>query len=193
MELNEEILKMKKIMGILNESKDPKPEVLLRDEIIDDFKKIREKIPPQKVEVIDIPEILNNIQNYLIGKIPEIIKKIKIGQGGAEFAYSVKQEILKNIDEQIKRIGGFKKFAIRKLAPSEKEFIKISNNYDYNTIVNEFINITDFGFEIGWIDEMKPYEDNWLKWSKEKDDWVYKNAENIKNEIVNRIIVFLYR
>jgi len=193
MNLQEQISRIKGMMGVINETNNPKVESKLKESIISNLNKLRKKIPPQKVEIINTSEIIDNMQSYLIEQIPKVLEEIKKGQGGVQFTYLVYREIIKNLNEQLKKIGTVKKFAIRQLAPTEKEYIEMVKNLDIDVYIQTFANLIDFGFSIGWMDEMQPNIDNLNKFSKQSNEWVYKNAKLIKNEIIKIISDFLYR
>jgi hypothetical protein len=95
------------------------------------------------------------------------------------------------VQEEIKNMGMLKRGSIR-LMINKESLKKEMSEKDISDYLQIFYGTVDFAFLIGWMDEVKSYEDNLLKWEKENSDWVAKNQKGIKTDIINTIINNLY-
>jgi hypothetical protein len=143
-------------------------------------------------KIINPYTIIDKFKDYLISRIPDVINQLKTGQGGAKFAYDCYIFIKNLITNEIKDIGMMKKVAIKVSAGNKEDAKKEMTQKDVSEYTQIFNNIVDFAFAIGWMDEMKKYEDNVLKWEKENNDWIDKNGHTIRIDIINTIINNLY-
>ena len=180
---------------VLNESANSSVELHIKNTLDRDFNRIEEKYKEeldQSKNIIDPYKIIDKFKNYLISRTPDIVNQLKKGTGGAKFAYDSYLFVKNLIQEEMNNMGRFKKTSI-KLLIKDKEFLRSKmNREDISDFLSLFSDIVDFGFRIGWMDEMIKYEDNILKWEKENNDWVYKNQKFIKSQIINTIIDSLY-
>ena len=188
MKLQEQIHRIHEMMGV-------NPTMQLKKEIEENFYEVKQdykKFLDQSKKVIDPYKIIDKFKDYLISKIPDILPQLKTGKGGTKFAYDCFIFIKNLVQEEIKNMGIIKRNAIKLLAGNKESLKKEMNEKDVSDYVSLFSNLIDFSFMIGWMDEMKKYEDNLLMWGKENYDWVSKNQKTIKNDIINTIVNNLY-
>jgi hypothetical protein len=188
MKLQEQIYRIHEMMGV-------NPTMQLKKEIEENFYEVKQdykKFLDQSKKVIDPYKIIDKFKDYLISKIPDILPQLKTGKGGTKFAYDCFIFIKNLVQEEIKNMGIIKRNAIKLLAGNKESLKKEMNEKDVSDYVSLFSNLIDFSFMIGWMDEMKKYEDNLLMWGKENYDWVSKNQKTIKNDIINTIVNNLY-
>ena len=188
MNLQEQIYRIHEMMGV-------DPTIELKKEIEENFVKIKQEYKEyldKSKKVIDPYKIIDKFKDYLISRIPDIMSQLKTGKGGAKFAYDCFIFIKNLVQEEIKNRGIIKRNAVKLLAGGKEALRKEMNEKDISDYVSLFSNLIDFSFMIGWMDEMKKYEDNLLMWGKENYDWVSKNQKTIKNDIINTIVNNLY-
>jgi len=176
----------------IDEAFSPTVTATLESAIKKDLLKLKGGIPATAKKVIDPSVIIDRVQGYLIAQIPTIAESMKKGVGGEKFAVDCYREIIKTITEELNKIGSMKKSAIRLLAPSKDQFIKMAKGSDISEYIDTFIKIIDFSFSIGWIDEVRPYSDNLFNFSDQSQRWVLKNQGVIKQQIIDLIIRFVY-
>ena len=82
--------------------------------------------------------------------------------------------------------------AIRTIAGNKDKLKQEMNQKDISDYLMIFKSIIDFPFMIGYMDEIKSYEDNLWKWETQSNGWVEKNEKAIKTDIINTIINNLY-
>jgi hypothetical protein len=184
MNLQEQIHRILEMMG-----KNPANE--LERIIKSDFSQIKTKYKSfldNADKIIDPFFLIDKFQNYLISRIPEVLNQLKSGQGGPKFAYECFLFIKSLIDVEMKKIGSAKKFALKSLGGGKDKIKSEMMAKDIDEYLQMFSEVINFSFSIGWMDEMKKYEDNLLKWDKECTDWVWKNGKTIKNDIINTIV-----
>ena len=180
---------------VLSEGANPSVELQIKKSLERQFTDIKGKYKPyldQSKNIIDPYKIIDKFKNYLISRTPDVVNQLKTGTGGAKFAYDSYLFVKNLVQEEMNNMGTFKKGSI-KLLVKDKEFLRNKmNQEDISDYVSLFSEIVDFGFKIGWMDEMKKYEDNILKWGGDNNDWVHKNQKFIKSQIINTIISGLY-
>lgn len=163
----------------------------LRSTIEEDINSVKTDYKPfldKSKGILNPYPLLDKFKNYLISRIPEVIQQLKTGKGGAKFGYECFIFIKKLVEEEVKNLNSVKKLAIKNLGGGKESIKQKLMNTDISDYYNIFGNIMDFGFAIGWMNEMEKYEDNILKWSSENIDWVNKNKKYIKIDIVNTIV-----
>jgi hypothetical protein len=180
---------------VFNEGANPSVEFQIKNSLERHFNDIKGKYKQyldQSKNIIDPYKIIDKFKNYLVSRTPDVINQLKTGTGGAKFAYDSYLFVKNLVQEEMNNMGTFKKGSI-KLLVKDKEFLRNKmNQEDISDFISLFSEIVDFGFMVGWMDEMKKYEDNTLKWEKENYDWVNKNQKFIKSQIINTIISGLY-
>jgi hypothetical protein len=180
---------------VFNEGANPSVELQIKNSLERHFNDIKGKYKQyldQSKNIIDPYKIIDKFKNYLISRTPDVINQLKTGNGGAKFAYDSYLFVKNLVQEEMNNMGTFKKGSI-KLLVKDKEFLRNKmNKEDISDFISLFTDLIDFGFMVGWMDEMIKYEDNILKWEKDNNDWVYKNQKFIKSQIINTIINGLY-
>ena len=187
MNLQENIQRIKEMMKI-------DPSVELKKRIEENFADIKQKYKQyldQSKKVIDPYKVIDKFKDYLISRIPDIMPQLKTGKGGAKFAYDCFIFVKNLVQEEIKNMGMLKRGSIR-LMINKESLKKEMSEKDISDYLQIFDGTVDFAFLIGWMDEVKSYEDNLLKWEKENSDWVINNQKTIKTDIINTIINNLY-
>ena len=189
MNLQEQIYRIQEMMGVDD------PSTHLKKSLQRDFDKIKieyKKFLDDSKKVIDPYKILDNFENYLISRIPDVLEQLKTGEGGAKFAYDCFVYVKNTISDELNNMSSFKKGTIKLLA-GKKEILKQEMlNKDISNYLEIFKNIIDFGFKIGWMEQIKKYENQLWKWEKDNTDWFQKNFKTIKIEIINTILNNLY-
>jgi len=198
MNLHEQTYRIKQMMRVVNEetksvNTDAKVIAQLNKWIDEHIAKAKSKLPTLKINVIDPNIIIDKVGTYLKSTIPTTLQNIKLGKGGDTFVYNVYTHIIPMIDSEINEIGWMKKKTIQALAPSKEELKKMLEQSEaFDDYLEMFNDTVDFSFGIGWMNEVKPYENNILKFTKQKDAWLDKNKLIIKNIIINKILKFVY-
>ena len=160
--------------------------------VVDTIKAENKDLLDQSKKIIDPYKIIDKFKNYLISRVPDAVNQMKTGKGGAMFAYDCYVFLKNTIDEEMKTIGYVKKNAIKLLAGNKETLKKQMNGQDISYYTYMYKNLLSFGYYIGWMDEIEKYEDNVFKWDKDGYDWMTKNEKNIKTEIINKIINYIY-
>jgi hypothetical protein len=184
MNLQEQIHRILEMMGRV-------PADELKSRIERDFREIKTKYKTfldNADKIIDPYILIDKFKNYLISRIPEVLNQLKTGKGGAKFAYECFLFVKSLIESEMKNINSAKKFALRKLGGGKEKIKAEMMSKDIDDYLQMFSSVINFSFTIGWMDEMKKYEDNLLKWDEECYDWVWKNSKSIKTDIVNTIV-----
>jgi hypothetical protein len=194
MNLQEQILKIKKVMGVINESDDPIN--YLKQEITKKCETIKKDIPPAANKIIDADNVIDQFKKFLLDKIESTIEKSKTGNGGEQFAYECYIKLMQLIDQEIANVNWVGKNLVKAMAPNKNEFIENSKDVNnYEKYFNFFERLVDFPFLIGWMDQFQKnpkIEENMSKYSKQITDWVNKNKKNIVTDITNKLIKFIY-
>jgi len=188
MKLQEQIHRIHEMMGV-------DPSIQLKKEIEENFVEIKKEYKEyldKSKKVIDPYKIIDKFKEYLISRIPDIIPQLKTGKGGAKFAYDCFIFVKNLVQEEIKNMGFVKRNAVKLLAGNKESLKKEMNEKDVSDYVSLFSDLIDFSFMIGWMDEMKKYEDNLLMWGEDNNKWVSKNQTTIKTDIINIILNNLY-
>ena len=188
MNLQEQIHRIHEMMGV-------DPSIQLKKEIEENFVEIKKEYKEyldKSKKVIDPYKIIDKFKEYLISRIPDIIPQLKTGKGGAKFAYDCFIFVKNLVQEEIKNMGFVKRNAVKLLAGNKESLKKEMNEKDVSDYVSLFSDLIDFSFMIGWMDEMKKYEDNLLMWGEDNNKWVSKNQTTIKTDIINTIVNNLY-
>jgi hypothetical protein len=184
MNLQEQIHRILEMMG-------ESPSDVLKKSIEKDFSKIKSEYKPfldNANKIIDPYILIDKFKNYLLSRIPEVLTQLKTGKGGAKFAYECFLFIKSIIDLEMKNINSAKKFALRNLGGGKDKIKSEMITKDIDNYLQMFSDVINFSFTVGWMDEMKKYEDNLLKWDKECTDWVWKNGKSIKTDVTNTIV-----
>lgn len=194
MKLQEDINRMKGMMGILNESNKS-----IEDDIKDFIQRRLIRVKSENKEFLDKSKkilnpykIIDDFQNYLISKIPEAIIQMKSGNGGNKFAYDCFLYVKNKISQEMDDMGGIKKGAIRLMAGSKDSVMKNMKEVDFQEYIFMFEQILDFSMPIALRDDFQKYENNSYKWYKDMTNWVTKNQSVIKNDIINLMVTKLY-
>jgi len=194
MNIQEQISRIKDIMGVINESEDPIK--YITKEITEILEIIKRDIPEVANKIIDTKSVINQFKNFLIGKIPSIIEKSKTGNGGEQFAYECYTKLMQLIDQEIEKVSWFNRELIRRMAPDMETFKKNSMNSDnYQLYFDFFGRVVDFPFLIGWMDEFRKTpktQDKMMDYSNQITNWVGKNEKVIVGNITNKLIKFIY-
>jgi len=188
MNLQENIQRIKEAMKI-------NPDSQLKIEIEKVFKQLKVEYKDyldNSKKILDPYVIIDKYKEYLISRTPEIISQLKLGQGGEKFSYDCFLFVKNLVVSELKNMNTIKKLAIRTIAGNKDKLRQEMNEKDISDYLMIFKSIIDFPFMIGYMDEIKSYEDNLWKWEKQSNGWVEKNEKTIKTDIVNTIINNLY-
>ena len=194
MNLQENINRIKEVMGVIQETARIAPETLMKNRIekeVSDLKNNSKDILDNANKIIDPYIIIDKLKNYLIQNIPRATSEMKKGIGGSRFAYDAYIFIKNLIIEELKNINILKKTAIKTLGGGKEKIRKKMMDVPIDDVGTYFV---DFDFLLGYdfavddMQEMKPYENQIDKWGKDKSNWIMDNEEKIRQDIVNTIV-----
>jgi hypothetical protein len=160
---------------------------------IDDFVAKNKVILQKSSNILDTNSIISQFKNYLIGQIPSLLQQMKTGKGGDVFATNAYKSLYSIIQSNLNNIGWAKKQLVKTISPSKDELLNQMRSSDVDEYFYEFKNLLDLSFMIGWMDEAKPYSDNFDKWSDGLYRWVDTHRKRIKENIINLIINTIYK
>ena len=146
-------------------------------------------------KILQPNEIINEFKNFLISQAPFALQGIKTGKGGDAFAETAYKKLYSIMQSNLNDIGWAKKQLIKTMAPNKDTLLKQMKRKDVSKYFMAFKGLIDFAFEIGWMDEVKPYFDNnnLFKWSDGTTEWVDKRQEIIKDNFINLIVNTIYK
>ena len=146
-------------------------------------------------KILQPNEIINEFKNFLISQAPFALQGIKTGKGGDAFAETAYKKLYSIMQSNLNDIGWAKKQLIKTMAPNKDTLLKQMKRKDVSKYFMTFKGLIDFAFEIGWMDEVKPYFDNnnLFKWSDGTTEWVDKRQEIIKDNFINLIVNTIYK
>lgn len=183
------------IRRILREIADTSLETELKKEINVAFNRLKNEHKTNlenSKKILDPYSIIEEFKNYLISQIPTIINQLKIGQGGATFAYNCYIFFKKLVSSELQKMNGIKKYGITLLLGNEDKVKEEMMKKDITDYLQIYKGLIDFPFMIGHMDKVRSFEKNLWKWEKQSEDWVNKNQKFIKTDIINTIINNLY-
>ena len=163
------------------------------NENIDDFVAKNKAILQKSSNILDTNLIISQFRNYLIGQMPSLLQQMKTGKGGDVFATNAYKSLYSIIQSNLNNIGWTKRQLVKTISPSKDELLKQMRGSDVDEYFRDFKGLLDFSFMIGWMDEAKPYSDNFDKWSDGLYRWVDTHRKRIKENIINLIINTIYK
>ena len=163
------------------------------NENIDDFVAKNKVILQKSSNILDTNLIISQFRNYLIGQMPSLLQQMKTGKGGDVFATNAYKSLYSIIQSNLNNIGWTKRQLVKTISPSKDELLKQMRGSDVDEYFRDFKGLLDFSFMIGWMDEAKPYSDNFDKWSDGLYRWVDTHRKRIKENIINLIINTIYK
>jgi hypothetical protein len=160
---------------------------------IEDFVAENKTILQKSSNILDTNSIISQFKNYLISQMPSLLQQMKTGKGGDVFASNAYKSLYSIIQSNLNNIGWTKRQLVKTISPSKDELLNQMRSSDVDEYFYEFKNLLDLSFMIGWMDEAKPYSDNFNKWSDGLYRWVDTHRKRIKENIINLIINTVYK
>ena len=173
----------------------------INNHIVDEINEFKSKLPKSTIDIkiIDTTAVINNATVYLKSKIPTTLQDMKSGKGGGVFVHDILTKLLTLVESELKKgfpdnlIGWGKKKSIRLLSPSKEKLKKILEESDeFDNYFQMFVDLVDFPFVIGMMDEVKPYLNKINAFDNQKNEYLKNNYKAIKDGIINKVINFIY-
>lgn len=142
---------------------------------------------------LNVTQIINQFKNFLLSQVPALLPQMKAGKGGDVFAESAYKALYSIIQSNLNDVGWAKKQLAKTILPNKDNLLIQMKEQDTGNYFYVFKQILDLGFGVGWMDETQQYEDNFLKWSKDLQDWVDKRQKVIKYNFINLIVNSIYQ
>jgi hypothetical protein len=162
--------------------------------IIEMVNSLKNSIPKQTNKIINVNGLFDELQNYLIQRIPLIVEKAKSGKGGDWYAYDCYKKVLSLFNESLSNISGLKKSAIKSYLPKKEKFVEDSKTTKKIDVYFQLFDIL-LWFPDSAIyrqKDMDIYYDNFQKFCWQASDWLEKNQKNIINSFVNSMVQKFY-
>lgn len=146
-------------------------------------------------KIIQPIQIINEFKNFLISQTPFVLQGIKTGKGGDVFAETAYKKLYSIVQSNLNNVGWAKKQLVKTMAPNKDKLLNQMKRTDVDKYFWAFKGLIDLAFNIGWMDELKPYVDNsnLFKWSDGATDWVDNRQKIIKDNFINLIVNSIYQ
>jgi hypothetical protein len=173
----------------------------INNHIVDEINEFKSKLPKSTIDIkiIDTTAVINNATVYLKSKIPTALQDMKSGKGGGVFVHDILTKLLTLVESELKKgfpdnlIGWGKKKSIQLLSPSKEKLKKILEESDeFDNYFQMFVDLVDFPFVIGMMDEVQPYLNKINAFDNQKNEYLKNNYKAIKYGIINKVINFIY-
>ena len=167
----------------------------LNKHIVDEINDVKSKLPKPTldIKIIDTNAVINGTAIYLKSTVPTTLQAMKSGKGGDVFVQNTLNKLLTLVESELKKIGWLKKKSIQALSPSKEELKKtLEGSSEFDNYFQMFVDLVDFPFVIGMMDEVRPYLNKVNSFDDQKNEWLDKNRKIIKNLIIDKILNFIY-
>ncbi len=198
MNLQEQISRMKSMMGLITEGKVAENTAKqFIEEKVRDFK-ANKGMGGSINKWVDGNKLVDDFKNYLISQVPLTLELSKKGVNGQIYGYNSYKKILSLVETAFSDISWGKKKLIQAALPSKEKFLKEmkegGGKYVLGAYLNEFKELLS-----DWIDistredkEYLQYKDNIDNYYYQIYTWFYDNDKNIRNEMLNKVINVFY-
>ena len=145
----------------------------------------------KQMNIVDIVKIIDNIRDFLISKIPSVFEDMKKGVGGDKFAKECYEFIYQTVSNELNNLNFLKKNSIKLLAGGKegiRKKLEERGKVEIDNYLDNFLQLMDFSFPVGYRDDMKIYEDKLISWYKQMEDWFGSRLNSIGKNIINLIV-----
>jgi len=165
---------------------------LIKDYITKESEKLKVTYGKNKqMNIVDIVKIIDNIRDFLISKISSVFEDMKKGVGGDKFAKECYEFIYQTVSNELNNLNFLKKNSIKLLAGGKegiRKKLEERGKVEIDNYLDNFSQLMDFSFPVGYRDDMKVYEDKLISWYKQMEDWFGPRLNSIGKNIINLIV-----
>jgi len=146
-------------------------------------------------KILNANQIITQFKNYLISQAPFVLQEIKTGKGGDAFAETAYKKLYSIVQSNLNDVGWVKKRLVKTMVPNKEKLLNQMKRKDLDKYFWTFKGLIDFAFNVGTMDELKPYRDNdnLYKWSEGAIGWVDNREKIIKDNFINLIVNSIYQ